>query len=91
MMMKTFYGTYYIQQNGDSLWWLGKNTKKAERFILSYAIKRKTIQRIDSARNPAETDKDLQLMLAKGKQVISYTSQKNNKQQKQFKDIKKTS
>jgi hypothetical protein len=24
---ETFYGTYYIQQNGDTLWWLGKNTK----------------------------------------------------------------
>jgi hypothetical protein len=25
---ETFYGTYYIQQNGDTLWWLGKNTKR---------------------------------------------------------------
>ena len=32
-------------------------------------------QRIDSARNPAETEKDLQLMLAKDKQLIIYTSE----------------
>jgi len=25
---ETFYEIYYIQQNGDTLWWLDKNTKR---------------------------------------------------------------
>lgn len=38
----------------------------------SYDRQREAIKRIDSAKDPASTDKDLQLMLAKGKQLISY-------------------
>jgi hypothetical protein len=71
---ETFYGTYYFQQNGDTLWWLGKNTKRRnDSYYLT--LSKGTIQSINSARNPAKTDKDLQLMLAKGKQLISYTSE----------------
>ena len=90
-MMKTFYGKYYIQQNGDSLWWLGKNPKRQNDSYCLTLSKGKQFKGLIVQEILQKKDKDLQLMLAKGKQVISYTSQKKNKQQKQFKDIKKTS
>jgi len=38
----------------------------------SYENTKSKIQRINSAKDPAESDKDLQSMLSKGKQLISY-------------------
>jgi len=39
----------------------------------SYNRKREAIKRINSAKDPAESDKDLQRMLSNGKQLVSYT------------------
>jgi len=38
-------------------------------------VKREVIKRIDSANDPALTDKDLSSMLSKGKQLIRYTEE----------------
>jgi hypothetical protein len=39
----------------------------------SYHRKREAIKRINSAKDPAESDTNLQRMLSNGKQLVSYT------------------